>query len=51
MPQIREPVSNKFNEIELKIQEIICLQIIEFQLEFFIKIQEIEFLFSIFIVF
>ena len=44
MPQIKEPVSNKFNEIELKIQEIISLQILEFYIEFCLKIQEIEFL-------
>ena len=30
MPQIKEPVSNKFNKIELKIQEIIFLQNLEF---------------------
>ena len=30
MPQIREPVSNKFNEIELNIQEIFFLQNLEF---------------------
>ena len=34
MPQIKEPVSNQFNEIELKIQEIFCFQ----NLEFFVKI-------------
>ena len=45
MPQIKEPVSNKFNQIELKIQETIFLQNLEFLLEFFVKIQEIEFFF------
>ena len=45
MPQIKEPVSNKFNQIELKIQDIICLQNLEFELEFFVKRQEIEFLY------
>ena len=35
MPQVKEFVSNKFNEIELKIQEIIFLQNLEFKLEFF----------------
>ena len=48
MPQIREPVSNKFDEIELKIQKIILSQILEFYLELFREIQEIEFLFWIF---
>ena len=30
MLQIREPVSKKFNDIELKIHEIIFLKILEF---------------------
>ena len=30
MPQIKEPVSNKFNEIQLKNEEIIFLQNLEF---------------------
>ena len=38
MPQIKEHVSNEFNEIELKIQEIIFLQNLEFKFEFFVKI-------------
>ena len=30
MPQIKGPVSNRFNEIDLKIQEIMSLQNLEF---------------------
>ena len=51
MPQIKETVSNKFNEIELKIQEISYLANFkkfnfhpEFEVDFFDKIQEIVFL-------
>ena len=44
MPQIKEHVSNEFNKIELKIHEINFLQNLEFKLEFFVKIQEIYFL-------
>ena len=39
--KIKEPVSNKYNEIECKIQEIFILQNLEFYLKFFVKIQEI----------
>ena len=51
MPKIKEPVSNKFNQIELKIQETTFFQNLEFLPEFFVKIQEIEFFFSIFMEF
>ena len=44
MLQIKKHVENKFIEIELKIQEIPFLQNLDFLLEFFGKIQEIEFL-------
>ena len=48
MPQIKEPVSNKFNVIELKIQEIIFFAKSWILTWIFFKIQEIEFLFLIF---
>ena len=48
MPQIKEPVSNKFNAIEFKIQEILFFQNLQFLLEFFSKIKEIDFFCCIF---
>ena len=46
MPQIKEPVSNKFNQIELKIQETIFLQNLEFLLEFSSKFKKLNFSFE-----
>ena len=51
MPPIKEPVSNEFNQIELKSQETIVFQNLEFLLESFVKILEIEFFFWIFMEF
>ena len=44
MPQIKEFVSNEFNGIELIIKGMIFLQNLEFEFEFFVIIQETEFL-------
>ena len=46
MPQIKEPVSNKFNEMELKIQEIIFCKILNFKLNFLSKFKKLNFWFE-----